>query len=133
MTRAELREATEGWLTGDPDPATRAELQELVRQERFAELEERFARPVAFGTAGLRALMGAGPARMNRAVVRRAAAGLARWLVRSVPDAVQRGVVVARDARHLSAEFATETAGVLAAAGIPAWLFPSSKIGRAHV
>jgi phosphomannomutase len=90
-----------------------------------AELEERFAKPVGFGTAGLRALMGAGPARMNRAVVRRATAGLARWLLRTAPDAVHRGVVVARDARQLSVEFAADAAAVLAAVGIPAWVFPA--------
>ena len=86
-------------------------------------MEERFAKPVGFGTAGLRALMGAGPARMNRAVVRSATAGLARWLLRTAPDAVRRGVVVARDGRHMSPEFAADTAAVLAAAGIPAWVF----------
>ncbi|MGO9830352.1 MAG: phospho-sugar mutase [Myxococcaceae bacterium] len=123
MTRSELRDAVEGWLAGDPDPATRAELQELVRGERLAELAERFAQPVAFGTAGLRALLGAGPSRMNRAVVRCATAGLAHWLLRTVPEARRRGVVVARDGRHLSVEFAAETAGVLAAAGIPVWAF----------
>lgn len=125
MTRSELREAIDGWLAGDPDPQTRAELQALVRAEQLGELAERFGRPVAFGTAGLRALMGAGPARMNRAVVRRATFGLARWLAHSVPDAAQRGVVVARDGRHHSVEFSAETASVLAAAGIPAWLFPT--------
>ncbi|MGO8969708.1 MAG: phospho-sugar mutase [Myxococcaceae bacterium] len=123
MTRTELREAIEGWLAGDPDPATRAELQELVRREHWAELKERFSQPVAFGTAGLRALMGAGPSRMNLAVVRRTTAGLVSWLLRTVPEATRRGVVVARDGRHLSVEFAAETAGVVTAAGIPVWAF----------
>jgi phosphomannomutase len=123
---SELRKAIEVWLAGDPDAGTRAELEDLVRRENTAELEERFARPVGFGTAGLRALMGAGPARMNCAVVRTATLGLARWLLRTVPDAARRGVVVARDGRHRSVEFAAETAGVLAAAGIPAWVFPAS-------
>ena len=68
MTPSELRKAIDIWLGGDPDAATRAELEELVRRGSTGELEERFARPVGFGTAGLRALMGAGPARMNRAV-----------------------------------------------------------------
>lgn len=123
MTPSELRKAVDVWLSGDPDAATRAELEALVRSGNTAELEERFANPVGFGTAGLRALMGAGPARMNRAVVRSATAGLARWLLRTAPDAVRRGVVVARDGRHLSPEFAADTAAVLAAAGIPAWVF----------
>jgi phosphomannomutase len=124
MTSTELRKAIDGWLAGDPDAWTRAELEALVRRGETAALEERFAGPVAFGTAGLRALMGAGPSRMNRAVVRTATAGLARWLLRTAPDAVHRGVVVARDARQMSLEFAADTAAVLAALGIPAWVFP---------
>jgi phosphomannomutase len=125
MDTTELRSAIEAWSAGDPDPSTRAELEELLRRGATADLEERFARPVGFGTAGLRALIGAGPARMNRAVVRSATAALARWLLATDPSAVQRGVVVARDARRMSAEFASDTAAVLAAAGIPAWVFPS--------
>jgi phosphomannomutase len=125
MTAAELLRAIDVWRDGDPDPTTRAELEELLRRGDTAELQERFARPVAFGTAGLRALMGAGPARMNAAVVRTATAALARWLLRTVPDVVRRGVVVARDGRHRSVQFAADTAGVLAGAGIPAWVFPA--------
>lgn len=125
MTATELRTAIDVWLAGDPDETTRAELEALVRRGTSAELEERFAKPVGFGTAGLRALMGAGPARMNRAVVRSATAGLARWLLRTAPDVVRRGVVVARDGRHMSVEFAADTAAVLAGAGIPAWVFPA--------
>ena len=125
MTPTELRKAVDVWLAGDPDATTRAELEALVQGGNTAEVEERFAKPVGFGTAGLRALMGAGPARMNRAVVRSATAGLARWLLRTVPDVVHRGVVVARDGRHMSIEFAADTAAVLAGAGIPAWVFPA--------
>jgi len=89
-----------------------------------AELEERFAQPVGFGTAGLRAPLGAGPGRMNRAVLRTAVAGLVRWLARTDPEAPRRGVVVARDARRMSQELAADAALVLAAAGIPARVFP---------
>jgi phosphomannomutase len=125
MTPSELQKAIDAWLSGDPDASTRAELQALLAQGKTAELEERFSGALGFGTAGLRALMGAGPARMNRAVVRRATSGLAGWLLRTAPDAVRRGVVVARDGRRMSVEFAQDTAAVLAAAGIPAWVFPA--------
>ncbi|HXX32438.1 MAG TPA: phospho-sugar mutase [Myxococcaceae bacterium] len=125
MIRADLRSAVDAWSAGDPDPATRDELASLLSRDAAAELEERFSRTLDFGTAGLRAPMGAGPARMNRAVVRTAVAALARWLLRVDPSATRRGVVVARDARRLSREFATDAAAVLAAANIPAWVFPS--------
>jgi phosphomannomutase len=124
--RPELRSAIENWTAGDPDPDARLELQALVTRDSSAELEERFARPLRFGTAGLRALMGAGPSRMNRATVRCATAALARWLLRTDPAARRRGVVVARDGRRMSAEFAADTAAVLGAAGIPAWRFPTA-------
>jgi len=120
MDRAALIREVDAWSAGDPDQATRAELQALVAANDLAELEDRFAGTLEFGTAGLRALVGAGPNRMNRAVVRRATAGLAAYLHATVPDVARRGVVVARDGRRMSAEFAADTAAVLAAAGVPA-------------
>ncbi|MDA8289897.1 MAG: phospho-sugar mutase [Actinomycetota bacterium] len=113
-----LRAKVEAWMAEDPDPATRAELAALVAVGDRAELEARFAQPLRFGTAGLRAALGAGPARMNRAVVRATTAGLARWLLGQGPLAA-RGLVVGRDARHQSARFAADTAEVAAAAGVP--------------
>ncbi|HVP62441.1 MAG TPA: phospho-sugar mutase [Myxococcaceae bacterium] len=118
--RTELIRQVDAWSAADPDETTRAELQGLLAAGDFAELEDRFAGTLAFGTAGLRGVVGAGPNRMNRAVVRRATAGLAAHLLATVPDATGRGVVVARDGRRMSKEFAEDTAAVLAAAGIPA-------------
>ncbi|HEU5085322.1 MAG TPA: hypothetical protein VFU14_18415, partial [Acidimicrobiales bacterium] len=92
-----LRAAVLAWQRDDPDPVTVAELDRLLDAGDEAALRAAFAAPLAFGTAGLRGPLGAGPARMNRAVVRRAAAGLCRWLD-------ERGatgpVLVGRDARH---------------------------------
>jgi phosphomannomutase len=111
------------WANTDPDSVTKREVLELVEQRRLPELEERFDASLEFGTAGLRGVLGAGPNRMNRAVVRRTTAGFARYLLQALPEAAVRGVVVARDARHLSLEFATETASVLAAHGIVTHFF----------
>jgi phosphomannomutase len=123
---SDLTTRARAWRDADPDPETIAELDRLLAggHDTAAELAERFAGPLEFGTAGLRGLIGAGETRMNRAVVRRATAGLARYLLAQVPDVKQRGVVVGRDGRRLSTELAADTAGVLAAHGIPALVFP---------
>jgi phosphomannomutase len=110
----------EEWRSQDPDPETAAELSRLIAARDGRELEDRFAGRLAFGTAGLRGLIGAGPNRMNRAVVRQTTAGLARHLLDAGSGARERGVVVARDGRLMSDVFAEDAAGVLAAFGIPA-------------
>jgi phosphomannomutase len=115
--------AARAWLAEDPDPDTQAELAELLRSDP-EEAARRFAGTLQFGTAGLRGEVGAGPLRMNRSVVRRAAAGLASWLEATDPDARAAGVVIGYDARTKSDAFAEDTARVLAAAGIRAHLLP---------
>lgn len=111
------------WAKADPDPATRRELESLVAARDLDELRERFERPLDFGTAGLRGMVGAGPARMNRAVVMRATHALAEELVRRDPDARSRPVVVGFDARTSSRAFAEAAIGVLVAARIPVRYF----------
>lgn len=108
----------EVWITHDPDPVTAAEL----RACDPGELANRFAAPLKFGTAGLRGPVRGGPDAMNLAVVLRAS-----WAVGQVLSAQRRTgstVVVGGDARHGSAQFATATAEVLAAAGFSVVLLP---------
>jgi len=128
MISGDLRAQAEHWIAGDPDERDRAELRGLLDdggEAATADLADRFAARLEFGTAGLRGAIGAGPNRMNRAVVRAATAALARWLAEhGAPDAAQRGVVIGCDARHRSDEFAVEAAQVLAGAGIRAHLLP---------
>ncbi len=118
--------AARNWLAEDPDPQTRRELSALLETAEQgdpvarAELADRFDRGLQFGTAGLRGAMAAGPNRMNRVVVTRAAAGLAAYLTR---HGGQR-VVVGYDARHHSRTFAEDTAAVLIGAGLQASLLP---------
>ncbi len=120
---AELLARARAWRNADPDPETARDVDRLLESGDECELLDRFRGELEFGTAGLRGLLGAGPNRMNRAVIRRATAGVARHLLATVPDAGRRGVVVARDARRGSDDFALETAGVLAAHGIRVLFF----------
>jgi len=117
-----LAEAVEHWLAQDPDPVTRGEL-EALRDDpaSAAELAARFAGRLEFGTAGLRAELGAGPMRMNRVVVAQAAAGLARYLLarEGAPS-----VVIGYDGRENSEVFARDTAELMAGAGVRALLLP---------
>jgi len=92
--------------------------------EAAADLADRFAGPLDFGTAGLRGALGAGPNRMNRVVVAQAAAGLAAYLLAS-PSSDRRSVVIGCDARHLSDVFATDTAELIQGAGLAAYLLPT--------
>jgi len=106
----------EEWIAHDPDPVTAAELAACDARE----LAARFARPLAFGTAGLRGPVRAGPDAMNLAVVLRAT-----WAVAQVLGAPAGApVVVGGDARHGSASFATATAEVFAAQGFSVLLLP---------
>jgi phosphomannomutase len=119
----------EAWIADDPDEVDRAELQALLDEATageagaVAELRDRFGDRLHFGTAGLRGVVAAGPNRMNRAVVRAATAAVAGWLLAPV-EAAGISVVVGCDARHRSAEFADEVAGVLAGAGIAVHMLP---------
>ncbi len=112
-------------MNDDPDPETRAELEKLLAapDPQATDLADRFAGTLEFGTAGLRGVIGAGPNRMNRAVVLRTTWGLAEHLLAAVPDVKERGVVIGYDGRRLSPELAEDTACVLAARGIPALVF----------
>jgi phosphomannomutase len=122
------------WRDDDPDPRTRHELDLLIEQatggDRItrtraqADLADRFAGGLQFGTAGLRGALGAGPNRMNRAVVIRAAAGLAAYLNEVVAGETPL-VVVGYDARRDSDVFAQDTCAVLLAAGCEPRLLPA--------
>lgn len=122
MTSNDVRATAERWLAAEPDDDIRAELRALLDGDPD-ELAHRFGDRLQFGTAGLRAAVGAGPLRMNRLVVRQAAAGLAQYLLDTDPRARERGIVVGYDARRKSDLFALDTARVMAAKGIPTRLF----------
>jgi phosphomannomutase len=120
-----LIETARAWAAEDPDEQTRAELEQLVATAEAGgdtDLADRFDGTLEFGTAGLRGALGAGPNRMNRVVVTRAAAGLAAYL----RDTGHAGgsVVIGFDARHNSDVFARDTAEVMTGAGFTALVMP---------
>jgi phosphomannomutase len=122
------REAAAAWLEQDPDPVTEEELRALLAAAdggdaaALRELAERFTGTLEFGTAGLRGILGAGPQRMNRVLVRKVSAGLGAYLLANAGEAKQRGVVIGHDARRNSRIFAEDTARVLGGAGIKTFL-----------
>jgi phosphomannomutase len=118
-----IRTRVEAWRAAEPDADCREELQALLDGDPEV-MAARFEGRLQFGTAGLRGEIGAGPLRMNRLVVRQAAAGLARYLLDTVPDAASRGVIIGFDARRKSDVFALDSARVIAAHGVRALVLP---------
>jgi len=124
ITMSDLIERARQWIAGDPDPETRAELQALIDAGDEAALADPLGDSLTFGTAGIRGVVGAGPSRMNRAVIIRTTYGLAQHLIATEGRHPARPVIVGFDARPTSRRFAQDTAGVLAAAEIPVIYFP---------
>ena len=108
------------WIASDPDPLTAALLAKWLTEYSEIELRKSFNGFLEFGTAGLRGPVRPGPSGMNRAVVGRTAAGIAAFLI-------SRGlskVIIGRDARHGSLEFAQESAEIFSGAGLEVYLLP---------
>lgn len=122
MTNA-ANEVYESWLNNPKvDASTKEELRSIA--DKPAEIEDRFYRELEFGTGGLRGVMGAGTNRMNRYMIGRATQGFANYLLRNFESP---SVVIAHDSRNNSDIFSLETAQVLAANGIKAYLFRSLR------
>ncbi|OBF88670.1 phosphomannomutase [Mycobacterium sp. 852002-51152_SCH6134967] len=117
MTASPATSTAQEWISHDPDPKTAAELSECSDEE----LEQLFAHPLTFGTAGLRGPLRGGPGGMNLAVVLRASWAVAKVL--KDRGLAGQDVIVGRDARHGSDDFALAAAEVLAAQGFPVTLF----------
>ena len=127
LDTTDLLDRARAWVTDDPDPDTRAELESVIASVASGadatDLADRFDGTLEFGTAGLRGALGAGPNRMNRVVVLRAATGLAAYLI-DQGAAPGSAVVIGYDARHNSDVFARDTAEVMTGAGLRALLLP---------
>lgn len=131
---SDLRDQAEAWIAADPDPETRAELEQLLAADSAAEIQSRFDSTLKFGTAGLRGELGAGPNRMNRVVVRQTTAALVDYLNElaepanagaanaGVANAGAAKIVIGYDGRRNSDVFARDAAAVAAVKGAQAIL-----------
>ena len=127
-----FQDKVEQWISEDPDPKTRAELQQLLEQSFAGDLTSRitleglFVGRLRFGTAGIRGPLQPGPAGMNRVVTAQTTAGLARYLLEKHSGYAtgRLRAVVGCDARTNSAIFAQDTAAIFAGYGIEATLLP---------
>ena len=116
------REKYISWIEDDYyNLETKKELKAIELDEE--EIKDRFYTDLKFGTAGLRGKLGAGSNRMNIYTVARAAQGLAATIISKGKEAMDRGVVIAYDVRHMSKEFSDLTASILAANNIKAYIF----------
>ncbi len=117
---AALRLEVENWIADDPDPKTASQLRDLLDREDESTLQRYFKGFLQFGTAGLRGPIGPGPSCMNRAVVGRAAAGIASYMKKRE----MKSVIIGRDARHGSEDFTNETAEIMSGAGMQVYILP---------
>ena len=117
---AALRLEVENWIADDPDPKTASQLRDLLDREDESTLQRYFNGFLQFGTAGLRGPIGPGPSCMNRAVVGRAAAGIASYMKKRE----MKTVIIGRDARHGSEDFTYETAEIMSGAGMQVYILP---------
>lgn len=117
---AALRLEVKNWIADDPDPKTAGELSVLLEREDEERLRKYFNGFLQFGTAGLRGPIGPGPSCMNRAVVGRAAAGIAAYMKKRN----MKSVVIGRDARHGSEDYTFETAEIMSGAGMKVFILP---------
>ncbi len=115
------------WFNDDRlDKKDKAELEAI--RDNDLEIRERFSQELEFGTGGLRGIIGVGTNRINRYMIRKTTQGYAQYIKSTGgEEACRRGVVISHDNRRYSVEFAKETAGVLAANGIKAFLFDSLR------
>lgn len=116
-----IQRRIEEWTQSPFDGNTIREIRDLVEKNDTRELEDRFYRTLEFGTGGLRGVIGAGTNRINIYTVGMATQGLANYIAKT--RSTGTGVVIARDSRRFSDVFAYESASILAANGIPVYLF----------
>lgn len=121
---ADLDASIEQWLSWDKNETTRTEIIELIKSNNIAELKKRLLKRISFGTAGLRARMGAGLAYMNDVTVIQATQGILRYLEATRSEELKKsGVIIGYDGRHNSHRFAQLTATIFVNADVSVYLY----------
>ena len=117
----------EYWLNSDSiDEKDKEELRGL--KDNLKEIEDRFFKDLSFGTGGIRGVRGIGTNRINKYVIRKATQGLANYMLKyNEKEAKERGIIIAHDCRIGSREYALNTARVMAANGIKAYIYPDLR------
>lgn len=119
-----VNEAYERWLNHpNLDPSYKEELEHMTEKE----INDAFYTTIEFGTAGMRGLLGPGTNRINLHTIRKANEGFAGYIEAHGEAAKQRGVAIGYDNRHMSPEFAMDSARVLAKHGIRSYVFESLR------
>ncbi|MBC1790291.1 phospho-sugar mutase [Listeria seeligeri] len=120
------QEEYQKWIKNEAlDNSLKAQLNKIASNE--TELEDSFYRNMEFGTAGMRGVLGAGTNRMNIYTIRKASFGLAQFVAENGEEAKKRGIVIAYDPRHMSREFAFESAAVLGEHGVKSYVFEALR------
>ncbi len=120
----DIFQIAKSWADHDPDSKTKNQIFKFINENNFNELNKIFSGDLEFGTAGLRAEIGPGQSRMNRAVVIRATYGLCQYLIQKNPNKKPK-LIVGNDARHMSEEFALDVCQVAAALGLEVYKLPT--------
>lgn len=123
LEKSKLLQLAKEWLEYDKFEETRKEMEQLIKDNNFKELNARLGKRIEFGTAGLRSIMGAGTAYINQLVVVQTTQGLVEYLLQELPECKNNGVVIGYDARYHSKEYAQLTASVFVSKQIPVYLF----------
>ena len=130
MDKNEILARAKEYVNEEKDQHFKQEVEELIKAENMAELEDRFYQNLEFGTGGLRGIIGGGTNRMNTWMINRATQGLANYFIKTFPEKAAKGelsAVIAYDSRRFSDVFAEATALIFAANGFKTYLFTSLR------
>ncbi|MBQ7906186.1 MAG: phospho-sugar mutase [Spirochaetaceae bacterium] len=130
MDKNEILARAKEYINEEKDQHFRQEVEELIKAENMAELEDRFYQNLEFGTGGVRGIIGGGTNRMNTWMINHATQGLANYFIKTFPEKAKAGTlsaVIAYDSRRFSDVFAEATALIFAANGFKTYLFTSLR------